>query len=198
MVFLLRHGETEANREGKIIGQSDSPLTENGMFQTGEIIKLLSPEKIDFIISSPLGRACSTAGMISKAFNKSMIIHDGLSELSSGEWEGKYRKEILPSGEPLRKTWHEKPPGGESFRDCESRVKRLIALVKILSVKYSVLLVGHGGINQVFLTLWYGLSGERLERPVQPHDLVYRLSDDNVKWMDSSGKKGEGWWKYDR
>jgi broad specificity phosphatase PhoE len=194
-IFLSRHAETEANREGKIMGQSDSPLTEKGISDTGKRIEVLSKEDIDIIISSPLGRALATAAMISKELNKPVVIHDGLAELSSGLWEGKYRHEVLPDKVPIRKSWHEKPPGGESFYGCEERVKRVIKLVRSLSMKYKILLVGHGGINQVLLTLWYNLSKERKVLPVQPHNLIYILSDHEVRWIDSSGGKGEGWWK---
>ena len=194
-IFLSRHAETESNREGKIMGQSDSALTEKGISDTGKIIEVLSKEDINIIISSPLGRASTTAGMFSKELQKPAVIHDGLAELASGLWEGKYRNEVLPENEPIRKSWNEKPQGGESFYDTEERVKRVIKLVKTLSVKYNILLVGHGGINQVLLTLWYNLPKERKTLPLQPHNLVYILSDDEVRWIDSSGKKGEGWWK---
>ena len=61
-MYLIRHGETEFNVEGKFQGQSNSPLTENGKDQIYQVARMLKMELGDDIhsweiISSPLGRA---------------------------------------------------------------------------------------------------------------------------------------------
>ena len=193
-IYLARHGETTGNRADKILGQSDFPLTEKGIESSKKLTQLLSREKIDLIISSPLGRAFSTAKIIGEKLDKSVTITPLLAELSSGLWEGKYRNEVLPPGKPLRGTWDKKPPGGESFHDREEDLHILIKEINKLT-EDKILIVGHGGINQLLLKIWFDLENKPKKFPLQPNNVIYILENNKTRWIDSNGNKGNGWWK---
>jgi broad specificity phosphatase PhoE len=194
-VFLARHGETKANREGKILGISDSLLTEKGIKTTEEIAKNLKNHGITLIISSPLGRAITTSAIISEKIKIPVITDNALRELSCGLWEEKKRIEILPSGGALRKNWEDKPPEGESFADREKEIEEFVLKVISLSAKHTLLLTGHSGINQLFLKILYNLHAIPLSLPGHPCHIIYRLSQEEVMWINSSGMTEKGWWK---
>lgn len=88
-LYIVRHGETDWNAEGRLQGQMDIKLNSNGIKQAKQIEKELKDIDFDLIISSPLKRAKRTAEIIS--CNKNNIIFDELiSERKFGIFEGEY------------------------------------------------------------------------------------------------------------
>ena len=70
LIYFVRHGETAANREGRIEGQSlDESLTEAGSRQIESVLPLL-PGDFDLLFSSPLKRATQSAEIIAKYTEK--------------------------------------------------------------------------------------------------------------------------------
>ena len=95
-IYLVRHGESEWNREGRIQGQFNSPLTEFGVAQAKAISSFLSDhlsyDQIQ-IYSSPLGRAQQTAEIIAEGINQSVesiIMEPRLNDFNLGEIAGTY------------------------------------------------------------------------------------------------------------
>lgn len=91
-LYLMRHGETDWNREGRLQGQKDIPLNENGIAQMqrlGERLRDLS-FCVDKIISSPLVRAAKSAEIVSEyiGFHKSIVYDRDFLERSFGKAEG--------------------------------------------------------------------------------------------------------------
>ncbi len=188
-VLLGRHGETTSNRDGLIMGQSDSPLTEKGLRTAAEMAGRLEQEKIGTIFSSPLGRAARTAKIYADRLGLPVASRDVMAELSCGRWEGKSRRQVLGSSVALRKDWDEIPPGGESCADGEARVAPLISEIRSLDVQAAVLVVGHASVNRVFLKLWLGLHPGVAIRIACPHDTVYVLKDaELISAMSAAGK----------
>jgi probable phosphoglycerate mutase len=96
-IFLLRHGQTEWNLEGRLQGRLDSPLTEKGRAQAILQRDILRPvfdayPQITFH-ASPLRRAWDTA--LSAAGDHSVEANDLLVEVSAGSWEGRLRADIV-------------------------------------------------------------------------------------------------------
>ena len=86
VLLLVRHGETEWNLLGHIQGSTDIELTENGREQAIEVANRLKKDVENAVVySSPLKRAVYTANAIS---NNNTIIHEGLTEMDFGSWEG--------------------------------------------------------------------------------------------------------------
>ena len=92
--YIIRHGQTDWNKKGKIQGKTDIELNEEGIEQAREATKKLENCDIDVIISSPLKRARKTAEIINETKNVPIIFKEELEERGFGEFEGKIRKEI--------------------------------------------------------------------------------------------------------
>lgn len=192
-IILARHGETVCNREVRLMGRSDSPLTPDGIQIAHEVARLVEQQDVKVIYSSPLGRALSSARIYTKNLGIPIFPEDNMAELACGEWEGKYRFDVKPEPGPLRATWVEKPPGGESYRDAEPRVAAFIKHIKGQTHASTTLVVGHAGVNRVFLKLWLGLSPEYAVRIRCPHDTVYVLGDGaSVQATSLTGSQSEG------
>ena len=94
-IIVTRHGQTEWNRLGKLQGQTDNSLNEEGKAQAEETGKQIADEKIDLIITSPLIRARETAEIINKRFNVPIIEDDRIKERNYGQCEGITLEEFL-------------------------------------------------------------------------------------------------------
>lgn len=86
-IYLIRHGETEWNKRGKLQGWLDSNLTELGEQQARELQYSFKRHQIDEVYCSDLGRAISTANIIFPAHK--LKVDAGLREIFLGEWQGK-------------------------------------------------------------------------------------------------------------
>lgn len=96
-VFILRHGQTSWNVEGRMQGRRDSPLTELGLAQAAAQAEIMALVRAAFpdlsFYSSPLGRAARTAEI---AFSGGHVTPDArLSEVSAGAWEGRLRADVV-------------------------------------------------------------------------------------------------------
>ena len=125
-IYLVRHGETVWNAEGRMQGWQDSPLTSRGKAQAqtsarrlASLPTLPSPR----VISSPLGRAISTANIVLEALRPSApraSVEHRIAEHRFGDWEGLTWSEIdrrWPGERANREAdkWNFLVPGGESY-----------------------------------------------------------------------------------
>jgi len=190
-IHLTRHGETTANRERIILGRRDAPLTEAGLMVVERLAAALTYEGTGIIVSSPLGRAVATADVFAQASCWKVTLMDDLCELSCGQWEGMHRLSVLQERQPLRSTWTDAPPGGESCAVAEERVMGVIRCIKKISRDH-VIIVGHAVINQVFLKIWRSLEPQEALAIRHPHDLLYSIGVQDIAWMNAAGETGEG------
>lgn len=91
-IYLVRHGETDANRNYVVQGRMDNPLNAFGRSQAFETGKYFAKHhmKFDLVISSPLKRAFETARIINQAMltSKPIIVHQALIERNFGDYDG--------------------------------------------------------------------------------------------------------------
>ncbi|MBD2342957.1 histidine phosphatase family protein [Anabaena subtropica] len=124
-LLLVRHGETEWNRQTRFQGQIDIPLNDNGRQQAQKAGAFLQNVAIDFAVSSSMARPKETAEIILRHHPSiNLELQDGLREISHGLWEGKLEAEIeqefpgelhrwrttpgevqMPEGENLQQVW---------------------------------------------------------------------------------------------
>ena len=90
MIYIVRHGQTDWNVEGRYQGRIDIELNETGINQAKEIFEELKNVKFDIVFSSPLKRALQTAKIIS---NHDIVIDNRLIERCNGDLEGKLKSE---------------------------------------------------------------------------------------------------------
>ncbi len=185
-VILVRHGETWANREGRVLGSSDSPLTPEGIQVAEKLAQIIARESVSVAFSSSLGRALSSASIYTKEINCPILPRSAMSELACGSWEGRIRTEAAPVRTVIRATWHDRPPGGESYSDAEDRVGCFIKELNSSEYSDSILVIGHAGVNRVFLKLWLELPPEHAVRIRFEHDMVYVMDGKELSGMSVS------------
>ena len=158
-IYLLRHGETDWNREGRIQGHTDISLNQNGRLQIAQTATGLASicPNIDLILCSPLSRARESAQIAAERLNypKDKIIEESLLiERSFGEAEGltaAEREEKYPNYHYSDIGY--KFPGMESFEELTKRAREiLMAITGAYSDKQNILVVSHGAILAAVIT----------------------------------------------
>ncbi|MCE9638254.1 MAG: histidine phosphatase family protein [Planctomycetes bacterium] len=145
---LVRHGETDWNREGRLQGLTDFELNERGRCQARALCERLRGEAADGLYSSPLSRAFETASIVGEAFGREPVRIDGLRERDVGVWGGMTFDEVkvrypdewerVAAGEDL-------PIGGGETRS--EVMARMAAAVDDIAERHAggtVYVVGHG------------------------------------------------------
>lgn len=171
-IFLIRHAQTERNKEKIFTGQDDSPLTELGLKQAKDTGIYLKQYHIDNIYSSDLGRAYRTASIISENFGIRPVKDERFRENKLGEWKGLNRIELLEKKRELLKDFksleYVTPPQGESTHDHKNRVIGAIKDITLENIGKNIIVVAHSGTNKIILSYinnypindYYNLSQE--------------------------------------
>jgi broad specificity phosphatase PhoE len=122
-LLLVRHGRTEANARGVLLGRADPPLDPTGRAQAESIGAVLRSGRFGpvlGVVSSPLRRARQTAELL----GGSHVLDDRLIELDYGEWEGRAVTDVsTQEWAGWRADPGFRPPGGESLRELGERVR---------------------------------------------------------------------------
>jgi broad specificity phosphatase PhoE len=167
-LLLVRHGETEWNRQGRFQGQIDVPLNDNGRQQAAQAGEFLKSVQIDFAISSSMSRPKETAEIILKHHpDVQLTTRDDLREISHGLWEGKLEAEIEQGYPGLLHQWQLHPetvqmPEGENLQQVWDRaIAGWNAIVESYSGQNcTVMVVAHDAINKAILCYIAGLGPE--------------------------------------
>ncbi len=180
---LVRHAETLWNRERRIQGQSDSPLTAKGKKDADNWGRQLSRFSWDCILMSDTGRAVETATRINHHLQAPMDSDPRLREQDWGDWTGQIISQIENEASDLMPNapetgWHFCPPGGEDrMRVCQ-RSHRVLAEAAARWQGHTIMIVTHEGVIK---TLIYHLCGHNflpgqpaLIKPYHLHWLIYR------------------------
>ena len=149
-LILIRHGETQWNREGRIQGyHADSRLTENGLEQARRLAARLGGEGLLALHSSDSGRARQTATPIGAALGLDIVYHAALRERSYGEFEGWTYRELEREHPEAYAKFRSRdpayaPPGGESGAQFRDRI--VAALERIAAAAERAAVITHGGV----------------------------------------------------
>ncbi|MBK7581943.1 MAG: histidine phosphatase family protein [Myxococcales bacterium] len=156
-ILLVRHGESEANAEGRLQGSLDYPLSERGRAQARQLARWLGHNGVawDAAYTSPLLRARQTAEILTTARGEvDASIEPDLAELRAGSLEGLTRDEIeARHSEYVKRGVTDLGDfsefGGESYDEVQVRVERLLGVLiaRHRAADARVLLVAHGGVN---------------------------------------------------
>jgi broad specificity phosphatase PhoE len=93
-LVLIRHGETDRDRQVRWQGQSDVPLNPTGRAQARALARSMSGQDLDAVYSSDLLRAAQTAEAVAEATGARLILDLRLREIDLGEWQGMLSDEI--------------------------------------------------------------------------------------------------------
>ena len=162
-IYVLRHGQTEWNRDGRFQGRMNSPLTDLGLTQAatqGEILRAQDVVTRGFqVFSSPQGRAQQTADIVCGVLACGHTPDARLCELHQGEWEGLLEHEVAagwPKAHAKRDqgvVWYFDNPTGETFAQLRLRVLDFLDSLSGPSV-----IVAHGITSHILRGVWLGLD----------------------------------------
>ncbi len=168
-LLLVRHGETEWNRQTKFQGQIDVPLNDNGRSQSRKAQEFLKDIKFDFAFSSPMLRPKETAEIILQPHpHIELQLLDGLREIGHGLWEGKLETEIEQTYPGELERWRTVPqeiqmPEGENLeqvRDRSIESWQQIVTSALNQQLQTGLVVAHDATNKVLLCHVLGLDNK--------------------------------------
>jgi broad specificity phosphatase PhoE len=126
-LILIRHGETDFNRDSVFRGQMDVRLNATGIAMADATAEALKDKVFEAIYSSPLKRAFVTAKRIAGPHEIEVRSNFDFIDISYGVWQGLPETEVKTKWPGLYEKWLSKPtwvrfPGGESTRHCWKRV----------------------------------------------------------------------------
>ena len=151
-VILVRHGQTDWNKTGRIQGGLDIPLNANGRNEAGKLAEELSKMGIDVVYSSKLSRSWETARQIARLHSLNVKKLPELNEINQGLWQGLLTSEIKKRYKKQYSLWcanplSVRPPKGETV---EEAYERSVQAAKKILQKYknrNVCIVSHEIIN---------------------------------------------------
>lgn len=135
-IFVVRHGETEWNKEEIFRGTKDIPLNAVGRQQAERAGAYFADKGVRRIFSSPLSRAQQTGEAISRATKGTIETVHNFTDMNFGQWEGRPVKEVEDLYPDDIRMWREQPQrlkviGGETLAQVRRRVAT--ALQQILA-----------------------------------------------------------------
>jgi len=173
LLFTVRHGLTELNRDKRVGGRYDAPLIEEGRRQAREANGAFDGTHFDVVISSPLSRALETAEIIAGVRREEIVVEEGSTERSFGGMEGltpTQVRERLPQVRYVRighVDYSLNPPGGETFEQLHERARRFLERTLELHGGKRILLFGHENFLQQLHGVICGLGPMKsLERAI--------------------------------
>jgi phosphoserine phosphatase len=171
--LLVRHGETDWNRQGRFQGQIDVPLNEHGKLQSAQAAAFLKDVRIDRAVTSPMLRPKETAEIILQHHPEvTLEFNANLVEISHGLWEGRLESEIEQEFPGKLAQWQTHPetvqmPEGENLQQVWERA--IAAWSEILATTpattngqvTTVLVTAHDAVNKAILCYLAGQTPEK-------------------------------------
>lgn len=161
-IFLTRHSQTQWNKEKRLQGRKDSPLTKQGIDNAKALKEYIQNIHFDYVYSSPILRAYHTAKIIFE--DQNIIQDDRLMEMNFGDFEGRKISDILKTDYELYyQLWHEPEkftciPHGETYDQIIERVTSFLKDIEKLPDHSQVMVVTHGMYFIVLLATMLGLG----------------------------------------
>jgi broad specificity phosphatase PhoE len=192
---LIRHGETEWNRDGRWQGQTDIPLSAAGREQAARLARRLLADgwRFDTLYSSDQGRAWETAVILGGALGRTPAAAPALREINLGAWAGHTKAEIaerhpvewtrLEAGDDIPRG------GGETYAEFQARILEWLIPAIRRHAGQSVAAVTHGGVIRAILLFALNLQWKDRSRiPSIENASVSVLEIQGNRWaIESAG-----------
>ncbi|MDA4844830.1 histidine phosphatase family protein [Hoeflea poritis] len=192
-LYVVRHGVTDWNIEGRFQGARDIPLNATGRRQAadnGRALQALIGEhtdKYDFV-SSPLNRTRATMELLRGAMDlepDSYRTDTRLIEVCFGDWEGQTYEELVKTvpghvDERVRDKWNFQPRG-ENAESYEILSWRVAAWVN--DIASPTVCVTHGGVIRTLFHIVAGVPGAQAADLSVPQDRVLKIEDGALDWL---------------
>jgi alpha-ribazole phosphatase len=185
-LYLIRHGEVEGAAGGKLLGRTDTPLSERGLEQSHELAEVLSMAQLSALYSSDLQRARMTAEIIAKRGNLKLQESSAWREIDMGEWEGRTLAVLHKETPELVAQVFSDPasfeyPEGESFAAFTARVQAALDQLLITHKSGDVALIAHGGVCRAVVGSVLGVPMHNWLRLAQAYACL-----NVIDWYDGS------------
>jgi ribonuclease H / adenosylcobalamin/alpha-ribazole phosphatase len=167
-LILVRHGESEGNRDRRFTTTPDVRLTDLGRKQAAMAAHRIARQfKPRMVITSPYARARETGRIIADALGLPAEIEPGLYERDFGYLRGQ-SYDAAPDDPTFatKKLWLWRPRGGESYEDVRVRIAPVIERLAVRATEDDLVVVSHGG---VMLTCWAHVTGHWESAQVPPN-----------------------------
>lgn len=196
LIYFIRHGQTDWNKEQRFQGQRDIPLNDHGRAQAkqnGQILRALlanngtDPASLDWF-ASPLGRTKETVQLVRGQFDvdlPSVTFDRRLQEISFGKLEGVLLSEMKRDHPEEfearnRSKWDHLPSEGENYQMLIERLNAFSEQLRRPSV-----IVSHGGVARALRGYLTGASGAELDNWPAPQDRVMRFHNGQFDMFDA-------------
>lgn len=179
-VHLIRHGQTNWNKEKRVQGHSESTLTEEGKQQAAALAPMLSPYKISKVYCSPSVRTRETADILFADSNVQIEYCDDLREIFLGPWEGLLQSEIRSLYPENFSHFWEAPErfdqeGAELFATVQQRGLMLLKQILSTHTTQDVAIVSHGVLIKSILCALEGRPMAQLWEPPIMHNCAHSI-----------------------
>ncbi len=157
-ILLVRHGESEGNRDRIFTITPNVPLTARGREQARRAAEIIGEQfAVQRVVSSPYLRARQTAKIVAGVLRVPLVIDEAFREQDLGRLAGRPYEAVLedPAFEFARR-WEWRPPSGESLVDVRARVAPAFDRLAAAHPWEDIALVSHGG---VMFALWAHVAG---------------------------------------
>ncbi len=166
-MLLVRHAETDWNRERRFQGGRDVPLSATGREQAESAARLLAATPLAAVWSSPLARARDTAAIIAAPHRLAVQEAAAFREMGFGEWEGLTRDEVRERFADAHRAWVETPQeatwsGAEALAAVRTRALAGLAALRAAHQGQTICLVTHGITGRLLILEALGLGLDRL------------------------------------
>lgn len=184
---MIRHGETEFNKENRMQGWLDAPLTEDGLKQAQALAGRFRDIPLAGVYASDLSRAAVTAQILADVQGLTAQTDPGLRELHMGTWSGQQIDDICrndPDGiarcRAADPTWC--APGGETYPQLRQRMGETLARLAAKHEGQTIAVVSHGGGIRQILAQYKRLSWEEVRtEKIQGNTAVNLLEFDGTE-----------------
>lgn len=157
-LWLVRHGETDANVAGVFCGHAPAVLTTRGIEQARTLNSLLQGVAFDQVLCSELERARHTARLVLDGADVPVETTPLLNEMFFGDWEMRHHRDLAVEDVENWAAWcadweNTVPPAGEGFQAFSARVSEFLAQLTKHNDRENVLLVSHQGVLSLLIAL---------------------------------------------
>jgi 2,3-bisphosphoglycerate-dependent phosphoglycerate mutase len=199
VLYVTRHGQTDANLETRVQGQGDTPLNAHGLAQAEALADYFSQRPslpVDRIVSSDLPRARQTADILARRLKVPATFHPELRARRMGDFEGRTHAELEAlDPEAFRRLKHDPafvpPGGGESVNDLRARAIPFVQRLGADNPGRHIVLVSHHKVCQLVVQMAWGepVEGGRVTRIPNARPAVVLMEGGRCRLMDMEAIK---------
>lgn len=185
LIYMIRHGRTDWNDEGRIMGREPVPLNENGIMMVRSLSRFLAGERIEVIYSGTLRRTAETARILGDAWNAEIVEEPRLNESPYEKWAGKKYTEL--AGDEDFRLYSSAPTSSvfsrdEGMEEIQHRALEAVERIKIENEGGRAALVSHSDVIKPVIASYLRMDLDSMHR--------LGVANASVTLLDTDGPAG--------